>query len=202
MGLLREIRANAETFAVAVASRMGTRRAGDQLGALLAGAYSLHSTGLVTPEFAAQWLPKQDWGDATGAEVVKDEVRLFSHLAAARVRVSIGNGPSVDASIGRLIEAAFGGDDRIPTDTACLELREHGIRPEIGKPWGCWVSSNHPALKRFLGGTPWESNWLITLRRLVGEGRQEKVVRFGTGHSGLAIMVPLTVIDPSGTGSD
>ena len=102
VGLLREIRANAETFAVAVASRMGTRRAGDQLGALLAGAFSLHSTGLITPEFAEDWLGRQEWGAETGTEVVRDEVRLMSYLMASKVRVSLGNGPTIDVTIGRL----------------------------------------------------------------------------------------------------
>ena len=52
VGLLPVIRANAEVFARAVAIRFGSRRTGDQVGTLLAGAWALWSDDLVTAESA------------------------------------------------------------------------------------------------------------------------------------------------------
>jgi putative DNA primase/helicase len=196
VSLLATIRDNAETFAVAVASLMGTRRLGDQIGTLLAGAYSLHTGRRVTPDEASDYIKRQDWGE-TATQDARDEDRMLSHLTAHRVRVSLGNGPTVDATIGRLISAAFGADDRIPADLAQIELRDHGIRANVAKPLGVWISTNHPALAKAFSGTPWGSHWCRALERLPGvETGARRAVRFGLGHQSKAAWVPLNVLDP------
>lgn len=197
--LLAVIRENAETFAVAVARTMGTRRAGDQLGALLAGAYSLHTSRAVTPQEAEAFIARQDWGDVAEMEGMRDEERLLSTIMAHRVRVSLGNGPSIEVSIGRLLSAAFGADDRIGHDTADLELRDLGVRVRSRPPMGVWVSSNHPALAKVLAGSPWGANWARALARLPGAEPSGRNIRFGIGHVGKAVWLPLETLDPAET---
>lgn len=196
VGLLAVIRQNAETFAIAVASKLGTRRLGDQLGTLLAGAYSLHSTGVVTAEQATEYLGRQDWGDAVSTDAQRDEDRLLSYLTAHRARVSLGNGPAIEVTIGRLLTAAFGADEKIPTDLADRDLRDYGIRVHGHKPFGVWVSTNHPTLGKSLINTPWSANWSRTLARLPGAESVQKTIRFGLGHQSKAVWVPLNTLDP------
>jgi putative DNA primase/helicase len=196
VGLLPVIRDNAEVFAVAVAAKLGTRRLGDQVGTLLAGAYSLHSGRPITQAEASAYLDRQDWGDSVTSDTQKDEDRLLSHLSAARIRVSLGNGPTIDVTLGRLMSAAFGSDDRIPVDTADFELREYGVRAHRTAPFGAWVSTSHPALAKALAGTPWAANWSRTLSRLPGAtSATEKVIRFALGHRSRAVWLPLNVLD-------
>lgn len=197
VGLLGAIRQNAETFAVAVAGHMGTRRLGDQLGALLAGAYSLHSNKIITDGEAVAYLKREDWGDdASGGDVVRDEYRLLSYLTAHRVRLSLGNGPTMEVTMGRLLSASFGADDRVPRDTAELELRDYGIRVQTKPPIGAWVSTNHPTLAKMLTGTPWGANWSRALARLpAAVSASATVIRFGLGHRSRAVWLPISLLD-------
>lgn len=195
--LLPTIRSNAETFAKAVSVVFGSRRTGDQLGALLAGAYALHSDREITDEAAELWVRKQDWGTAAGGEVDRDEFRLLSHLTQNRIRFNLGNSGGIEATIGRLMLAAASRDIQIPADVADLELRQIGIRYDTraGKQ-GVYVSTNHPALKRILAGTPWSAGWARALGRLPNAVTGEnKSVRFAFGHVGKAAWVPMASID-------
>lgn len=200
VGLLPVIRDNAETFAVAIASKMGTRRLGDQLGALLAGAYSLHAARRITPSQAEAFICKQDWGESAGDETTSDEQRLLSHLTAHRIRLAQGNGAAIELTLGRLIEAAFGNDDRIARDVAADELRHWGLRArtEPGPGMGLWVSTSHSAIAKALAGTPWAANWSRSLARLPGAGSPSvTVVRFALGHLSRAVWLPWSLLDRS-----
>lgn len=195
--LLPTIRSNAETFAKAVSVVFGSRRTGDQLGALLAGAYALHSDRVISDEAAEQWVRKQDWGSAAGGDVERDELRLLSHLTQHKIRMTQGNGSAFDAAIGRLMEAVRGLDPQIARDTADTELRQTGIRytARDGEE-GFWISTNHPTLKRILLGTPWSAGWALAFGRLPGAVTGERVaIRFAFGHQSKAVWVPLSAID-------
>lgn len=195
--LLPIIRANAETFARAVAVVFGSRRTGDQLGALLAGAYALHSDRTIADAAAEAWVRKQEWGEAAGGDVDRDEMRLMSHLTQHRVRINQGNGSSIEATVGRLIEAASGRDEQIMRTPADLELRQIGIRFDVrATQAGIYVSTNHPALKRIFTGTPWSGGWCRALARLPGAvGGEQRNVRFAFGHQSKATWVPMSTLE-------
>lgn len=190
--LLPIIRANAETFAQAVALHLGSRRAGDQLGALLAGAYSLYSERAITPGEATDYIRKQDWSQATEQDADKDERRLLGHLTQHRARVSLGNRAPIECTIGRMISAALGRDEMIPADDAERELRQIGFRSD---PGGVFVSTSHPAIRASLHGTPWAAGWSRALLRLPGAETAQKNLRFGFGFVGKATFLPLAVLE-------
>jgi len=208
VSLLPTIRHNAEIFARAAAGKFCNRRLGDQLGALLAGAYSLHSSREITAEEAMAFLDKQAWEETVAGDVEMDEIRLLSHITQKRFRVSTGNGSGFDATIGRLIEAAMGKEPQIPADIADTELRQIGIR--VGQPqakdgkvstatsnYGVYISNTHPTLKGMLAGTPWGAGWSRSVARLPGARVQANPVRFGPGHLARAVWVPIATIDGS-----
>lgn len=200
--LLPVIRANAEIFAIAVSAVFGSRRTGDQLGTLLAGAYALHSDRAITAEAAEAWVRKQDWASAASCDVDRDELRLMSHLTSQRVRFSQGNGSAFDVPIGRLIQARLGRDPTISVDTADQELRYTGIRFDTrDQNMGIYVSTNHPNLKRIMKDTPWSGGWSRSFGRLPGAvAGEQRNFRFALGHQGKATWIPIHAID--GVGGD
>ena len=96
------IRANARIFATASAPILGNQRAGDQIGALLAGAYSLHSDTVISAKEAAAYIARQDWSEQRSLAGDTDEAKCLARIMQTIVRVASKSGP-VESSIGRLV---------------------------------------------------------------------------------------------------
>lgn len=197
VALIDTIRKNAETFARAIAAGHGTRRMGDQIGTLLAGAYSLHSTGLITPEQAEAYVAREEWADEAGVEDEKDEFRLLRMILSNRVRIGASDMP-----VSRLLEAA-----QLPEQQKDLPAPELSQRvlSEAGIKFahrenvpGIYISTNHPALKSALRATAWDAGWSRALLRVPDAVPSGTVVRFGTGMVSKATWIPMKVLDPKG----
>ncbi|AWJ86337.1 hypothetical protein TSH58p_22750 (plasmid) [Azospirillum sp. TSH58] len=215
LSLLPTIRANADTFAEAAAQVLGSRRIGDQIGAMLAGAYSLHGGGRLTVDQAREWLVQHDWGELTAADAEKDESRLLATITQEVVRVQIGSNPNASRTIGELLNAARDAVDRdIASDEAAalgrLGIRVHYWPPnpkaadEAHRPggWGFYVSTSHKQLKALLRDTPWGAGWRRALTTIDGHRRPNGNISFG-GVSTPAVWVPFTALssDAPGTAS-
>ena len=194
--LLPVIRHNAEIFAQAVALHLGSRRMGDQIGTLLAGAYSLHSVKEISLEDAQAYVAKQAWGADSEQDTERDENRLLTVLTQSRVKFAKPNSSAIDITVGRLIEAAWGREQQISCDAAEMELRSIGIRTDGAD--AIYVSTNHPALKRVLQGTPWSSGWSRALGRLPGAMPSKSGIRFGSMHNSKAVWISRATLDGSG----
>ena len=196
VAMIPTIRANAETFARAIAAGHGTRRLGDQIGTLLAGAYSLHSTGLVTPEQAAEFVAREEWSADTPADDEKDEFRLLRTILSLRVRVGTAEMP-----VSRLVEAAQqmeAGEGLPAPELAQRVLSETGIKFSYRENMpGIYVSTNHQALRTALRGTPWDAGWSRALLRIEGTENSGHGVRFGLGATSKATWIPMTILDPN-----
>ena len=194
--LIPVIRANAETFAQAIADRLQSRRVGDQLGTLLAGAYSLHSSALISAADAAAYVAREEWAEQAPDADEKDEYRLLRYLMAARLRIG-----TTDMPISRLVEAAqaLQQADGLPSpETAQRTLSEAGIKYAAHENvMGLHFSTNHPALRRLLAGQPWENSWSRALNRIPGSvGGKMTTQRFALGHLGRSVWLPMSVVDP------
>jgi putative DNA primase/helicase len=190
------IRANARIFASAVAQRLGSQRMGDQLGALLAGAYSLHSDGLIDVAAAAAWIGKQDLSEQQSIQEASDERRCLNKILATLQLVPIsGKGPG-QRSVGELIEiAAEKRSDGIGEVEAQDFLLRLGIRVERTAEHDVFIIANdHEGIRKMLVGTPWEGGWNRILRRVPGAQATETTVRFaGTRSRGVALPLELVV---------
>lgn len=168
------IRHNASIFAKAVAVVMGEQRAGDQIGALLAGAYSLISDAQITYEQATEWVEQQDWADQRDeVHGMSDEQSLRDYLFQQAVRVQTEHGMR-EYVVGELITMATGSDYTM-TDVAQKALGRIGIKPTSD---GVVISNSADGVKRLLRGSPWSVNWAKVLRRLPGS-RAAGVTYFG-----------------------
>jgi putative DNA primase/helicase len=193
--LMPEILDNAKTFSKAVAVHLGNSRVGDQIGTLLAGAFSEMSDKRVSFETALAWVKEQDWGDTTSVDALTDERRLLNLLVQGRITVDWGGSPPrrEDLTIAEVVQIAAGSNGDTMAGAANKELRRRGLSVEDG---GLWVSNTHTALKERLKDTPWSSQWARTLRRLPGTkplDRKEPGIKFA-GELARATFVPLDLI--------
>lgn len=190
VSLIPIIRKNAITFAEAAAMVAKTRRFGDQVGTLLAGAYALHSGQLIDPGEAARWIEAQDWSEQTQDQDVSDKVDCLSYIASQVVRVQDNRDRPADRTIGELVRAivlAVNNTDIYPKD-AHDALGRCGIKIEDGY---LYVAQSHRYLEKALAETPWESSYGRTLLRLEGAKRSHGAVYFA-GVRKRAVLVPVT----------
>jgi putative DNA primase/helicase len=188
---------NAETLAAVGASPLlyGSRRAGDQIGTLMAGAHALLSDDLIAPESAEEWLRREaPPGVAEASDDAPDERKLLWRILQTRVRIHNGTA-AVEYTLGdlaRRLAFTAESDAGIPGEEAMRHLRMHGMRVEGNE---LWVSNTHTALAKLLTGSTWAHNWGATLARLPGV-RPLPPKSFGAAGLSRGQAVPLDVVFP------
>lgn len=189
--LLPVIRKNARVFSDAVTALLHSKRTGDQVGVLLAGAYSLCSENEVGMDVAMEWVRAQDWEEEREQDQAKDEVRCLQTLLQTPIRVQTEN-RSFDRHISELIAISKGDsqDPNIYPTTADEYLRQQGIR--VIDDWVCFSNTSrsiHNALKE----TPWMNNYPRLLQRIQDAEPIERM-RFTPGVSTRAVRIPIGVV--------
>ena len=191
-GLLPTIRANARTFTTAWTAGAGNRRAGDQTGALLAGAYALHSTGKITPAQATDYIRRHDWTEERAIAAERDPTRLLNAILSHLTRVQYGAFHGT-LSIGELIELAA--DDTVLRNSdhpswadAKAELQRHGIRVRDDH---VQVATSPAILAPILGQTGWATGHSRILRLLEGAESPATPARFETGVTSKITSIPM-----------
>jgi len=180
--LMPVIMKNAETFSNAAASELDNQRTGDQLGALLAGAYSLYSDSLISYDDAKKWIKERDWSEERMSEATRDEVKILHRIMDAETRVETANSDTRTRTIGELIIAARG-DNRDPLESALI-TKERAI--ETLKRVGILIegqdaifSDNSQFITKLLYNTPYSKNYPTILSRVNGAVKADNVM-FGS----------------------
>lgn len=178
---LHILKSNAITFSAAVAKHLGSKRLGDQIGILIAGAYLLYSSKLVSQEIADEWVAKRDWSEQQVMTEETDETKLMQLLLSTIIRINTGK-LSVNRNIGELIQICQGEDilfdsdnpdhDKITKKQANDELLRIGLKVNNGY---VIVSNSHEGIKSLLRNTHWCNNWSRTLKRIDGSVALEQV---------------------------
>lgn len=175
IAMIPTIRANAQAFATIAASKIGSRRLGDQVGTLLAGAYSLLDSGAVDAEHAEALIDEQDLAPQKDLQLSSDERELMDCLLQHVVRVQVSRG-QVDRSIATLLKAAHGGlDSEVSADAAALALSLVGVKV---LDEGFVVANSHKGIRKVLEGSHWSKDWGRVLKRINGS-KVSGVVRIG-----------------------
>lgn len=190
--LLPVILQNAVTFSNAAAAEIGMQRAGDQLGALLAGAYSLFSTNIISYEDAVKWIKKKDWDEERGLDKTKDEHACFAYIMDQITRVDGLSGAPLERNIGELVSLAAEHtyDDFITKDRAHQRLRRLGIK--INGDFIA-ISNTSDWVVKCLTRTAWPKNHNKILLRLKG-ARSEESTTFSSGIKSRAVLIPLNYL--------
>lgn len=192
LSILPAIIDNARIFANAAAAVLGEQRSGDQLGALLAGAYSLHSNGVIAFEDAVKWVESKNWDEIRNTE--SDELTLLSRLMETMTTVESSGGAKLERTIGELImlgsaEFTPEGEVILPQD-ARARLRRLGFKNVEG---GFLVANSSTYIDGMLKETNWTKNHGKILSRIEGS-RQENSTRF-SHTSSRAVFIPLSYLE-------
>jgi putative DNA primase/helicase len=169
---------NAETFAISTSELLGNRRGGDQIGAMLAGAYSLTSKERIELDQAKAWLARQDLEAERATSVDTDARGCLDMILQSQIQV---DGGGRRRSVAELL---MGANTHRPVvesepvmaqmgDEANLTLARHGLkfRADGGfGPAGWWVaiSDSHREIAAMLRGTPFARAWKTYIRRVPG----------------------------------
>jgi putative DNA primase/helicase len=196
--LIPVIRKNAETFARAGAAEIGTQRAGDQFGALLAGAYACFSVSEISLEGAREWIAGQDWSEYRVKENELDESRCLDKILQTCIKVQGDRGSVFDMSIGEAILIADGKVTHsvLNFETAHDTLKRNGIRILYDKDSDesvFAVSNTHSAIEKFMEKTPWQKNWGQLLSRLP-RAKTTGATYFGPGYTARAVSIPVDLL--------
>lgn len=192
--LIPTILANIKHFSNAASVVIGEKRAGDQIGVLLAGAYSLVSDHVINYDDAVKWVKGMDWVEEKGINDTRDEVALMSAILEYVVRVETQHA-TLERTIGELILIVMKKkeDAVILPEGADARLLRIGIRVILERvpdtkvdDWFIYVSNSDKNLIRILDGTSWAKNHSKILIRLPGAEKVENM-RFASGVKTRAI---------------
>lgn len=189
--LVPTIRVNAKTLSRAVAERLGSQRIGDQVGTLLAGYYSLISTGEISLEDARVLCEPLDFEDAKESEQVSDEESCLARIIQAQVRFDTTHG-TMQRSVAEIVRCAAGveGLDSVLPREANDVLGRFGLMVDGGY---LAVSNTHSELQSILRNSAWGVAWRRVLGRIDGAKPSPNAVRFAGARS-RAILIPLEFI--------
>lgn len=194
--MIPQIRESLDVFSNVLTPKLKGRRAGDQVGAILAGAWCLCRDRAITTEEAEQWVSGQEWDAAKSTESETDEKRLLLRLLQQPVQIDPkgGSGAPIRRTVGEVCRALMSGiaEPTWELDAGHDALGRIGIRMR-GDDEGemCLIiSDNHPAIRRAMDGTPWETGWGRLLARI---NRAKRLTGFRfAGALTRAVRVPIS----------
>lgn len=186
-----ELLENCRTFSLAASAVLGNKRAGDQIGPMIAGAYMLTSTKVISYDEAKAWIEAQDWDWNTSGDDESDAHKLVTHIMTSRVRYDV-QGVSRESSLGEMIGMAARPD--APGHEAAVQgLKGYGLKLDGGR---ILIANQSPQLRRLLSDTPWIP-WNRTLGDYPGsDNNGGRAVYFTTGFTSKATAIPLDAVMP------
>lgn len=195
ISLLPTILKNIKTFSSAAAVILNAQRSGDQLGALLAGAYSLTSDSVISFDDAINWIKERDWSEEIAAEGHKDEMRLFQFIMEYIIDVQDSVGKNVKLPIGELILMTTrnnieSNDSMLPNNLINMALNRIGIKVKEDR---LLVSNNSLYLKKLLEKTSWSESHSRILLRIEGATKEE-TMHWGPGVKSRAVSLPMELL--------
>ncbi len=193
VSLIPTIRASIRVFTRVAAERFDSQRLGDQYGTLLAGAWSLQSSQVVTTEQAQQLINGNNWEPYSQATEIPDERRCIQRILQHQVRVE--GEKTVTRSIGELVEIVMHRqlmDGAVPRELAEGTLGRNGIKVDKD---AVIISNNAEAIAAILRDTPWSNCWPTVLTRLPGATKAGSIYFKGAGATSRAVRVPLDAVD-------
>lgn len=166
---LPTIKKNIAIFKTVLRDILGDQRAADQIGTLLAGAYSLHKSEEITREQALELASKFDWREDRRDKSDTDSDRLLSRIRETIVKLDLPRG-SMSLSVGELVEIAARRSN--PSNEA---IQNYNVADHLGRigliaddDGFLYVSNNSIHIRQMLKGTAWGTNWHRVLMRVPG----------------------------------
>ena len=163
---------------------MKSKRAGDQIGPMLAGAYLLHSTKVATDEEAEAWCMKQDWSWIEEQNDGSDSERLMRRVLNSLIEYT-AHDRTAKMPVSELISRVV--HDAIDAKEAQAALGRVGMAVKDGM---LCVANQDEQLSRLLEGTAWTA-YKNSMMRYPGATAAGRTMRFGAGNPVRYMTVPL-----------
>jgi putative DNA primase/helicase len=194
VSLIPTIRASVRIFTKAAAEHFDSQRLGDQYGTLLAGAWSLMSSEVPTPEQARTLIDQNDWEPYSQTTEVPDEQRCIQRILQHQVRVETDE-KTVTRTLGELVEIVGHtmNDMDVSSRQAQENLGRHGLRVDKDADQ-LLVSNTAEALASILRDTPWSHSWATVLGRLPGASKAGATRFRGVGAISRAIALRISAL--------
>lgn len=191
IGMIPTILQNIKAFTAAAAVELGEQRSGDQIGALLAGAYSLASDKELTFDQALEWIRKQDWSEEKSLNQSEDEKALLAYILEESIQAENTHGGRYTRRLGELVAIAYLHtlDDQFSSESANHNLMRYGLKVDRYEKV-LYVSNSDKALVKMLAPTQWANNHNKILMRLDGSIAPEKPIRFA-GNVSRCVSIPI-----------
>lgn len=170
--LMNVINQNCEPFIDAATEILGTQRAGDQIGTLLAAAYSLSSSSIITREKALEWIQKQEWEDEKYSIDNSDSMQCLTTILQYVVKIDERH---EQMTVAELIDKLKNGEIvngfEIPgAQHYSNYLLRLGIK--INQPLKrILISDTYLGIEKILKNTPYSNSWGRLLKRIPGASK-------------------------------
>lgn len=161
------IKQNARLFSKVTGEILNNQRAGDQLGTLLAGCYSLINDEKATEEQCKAFIMTFDLTEPAQSKDVKDEVLCLQEILGHQLKITSLTNKIYEVTLGELIEIAVYQklEEAIGFDDAIAILRRTGVIIDFKHDRVVFAYSSK-VIKKILNDTAWRDNYGMILRRL------------------------------------
>lgn len=166
--LVPVIKQNTRLFCRLAGEILNSQRAGDQLGTLLAGAYTLINDKAATEDDALLYLKSFDLSEASESKEITDESSCLKELISHQLRITTVGNRTLEMTLGELIEIVVYQkmeNTQLSIDDAINILKRTGIIIDYANERVIFAY-NSKILKRILLETAWQNNYGLILRRL------------------------------------
>lgn len=178
---------NIDIFATAAAQKFGSQRDGDQYGTLMAGAWSLISDRVATPQEAREMLDSYEWSDFMDHTESDDSVKALSAVMGAHVRMPAG----LTLTVYELLMISQGhnvdGADGVFAGAALATLGRYGIKVDGNE---LLFANSCNALTGLISHTPYAADLRGQLLRLPGAKSYHRPI-YVSGITTRAVSIPL-----------
>jgi putative DNA primase/helicase len=194
------IRENIKTFRKIMSLELASNRLGDQIGSLLAGAWTCHSDDVISKADAEKFVTGIDWRSETSVINTTDQEKLLYIICEAMIKH--GQGTDYE-SVGTLIKDGLWDEPNLVIShngyekrlkkrkDAINELRKYGIsivRDLKNGDKNIVFAQNHSKLNGLLQGSPWSGGYRHVLSRITGS--KHSTACFGGGINYRCISIP------------
>lgn len=185
---------NSGVFSDYMARATNDHRMGDQIGALLAGAYLLNATDVLTESMAERWLDEVGFNIKNfindHPEEPNEALEVLQTIMTKRVRGILGG----DTTIGQLVESVISDQKQGITNTDTeRHLSGFGVRIDASNDLA-YLATNKPIWHQVLFGTRYQNTNVVDfLKRAPGYRSTRKVLKF-SGASARVLSLPLNLL--------
>lgn len=180
---------NAKTISNAASGELDNQRTGDQLGTILAGAYSLFSDNEISFEEAKKYIAEKDWNEEKLVNSTRDEIRLINKIMDTEIKVDTADGLK-NRTIGELVMVCTLRSEDLSFESANMALRRIGIKTEGD---AVIFSYKSEFISKSLENTQFSNNYHTILTRVDGAEKMDPTT-FASGVKHRAVKIESSII--------